>query len=144
MSRSGYTDDYDGDCEDGLALFRGRVANAIKGERGQAFLRELVAALDAMPVKELAADVLVADGQCCAIGAVAIARGYDPATLPTHDAICDDAEPLANIMGISETLTREIMFWNDDDDRYRSAVTDATRWTRMRRWAVENLRRAKA
>ena len=142
MSRSGYNEYDDGD-DNAITLYRGRVGNAIKGERGQAFLRELVAALDAMPVKELAADVLVADGQCCAIGAVAIARGYDPATLPTHDAICDDAEPLANIMGISETLTREIMFWNDDD-RYRSAVTDATRWTRMRRWAVENLRRAKA
>jgi len=142
VSRSGYNEYDDGD-DNAITLYRGRVGNAIKGERGQAFLRELVAALDAMPVKELAADVLVADGQCCAIGAVAIARGYDPATLPTHDAICDDAEPLANIMGISETLTREIMFWNDDD-RYRSAVTDATRWTRMRRWAVENLRRAKA
>ncbi len=36
MSRSGYQDD----CE-GLNLYRGTVRRAIRGKRGQAFLREL-------------------------------------------------------------------------------------------------------
>lgn len=44
MSRSGYNDDCDGWA---LIRWRGAVNSAINGKRGQAFLRELVAALDA-------------------------------------------------------------------------------------------------
>ena len=45
MSRSGYSDD----DEDGrLAMWRGAVQSAIRGKRGQAALRELLTALDAM------------------------------------------------------------------------------------------------
>ncbi len=50
MSRSGYVDDIDN-----LALinWRGAVKSAIQGKRGQAFLRALVDALDAMPETSL-------------------------------------------------------------------------------------------
>jgi hypothetical protein len=46
MSRSGY----DESCDDnwGLICWRGAVASALRGRRGQAFLRELVDALDAV------------------------------------------------------------------------------------------------
>jgi hypothetical protein len=47
MSRSGYSDDH---SEWDLIRWRGAVASAIRGKRGQAFLRELLVALDAMPV----------------------------------------------------------------------------------------------
>lgn len=53
MSRSGYSDDDDDDGGSRLNLWRGAVERAIKGKRGQAFLRELGAALDAMPDKRL-------------------------------------------------------------------------------------------
>jgi hypothetical protein len=38
--------------------WRGAVASAIRGGRGQAFLREMLAAMDAMPVKRLVANEL--------------------------------------------------------------------------------------
>lgn len=43
MSRSGYSDD----C-DHIELWRAAVDAAVSGKRGQAFLRELLGALDAM------------------------------------------------------------------------------------------------
>ena len=62
MSRSGYTED----C-DNLTLYRQTVANALRGRRGQAFLRELLEALDALEVKELITGVLKDDsGGICA------------------------------------------------------------------------------
>lgn len=48
MSRSGYTSE----CEN-FAMWRGRVASATRGKRGQSFFRALLAALDAMPEKSL-------------------------------------------------------------------------------------------
>jgi hypothetical protein len=45
MSRSGYSDDLDPLA---LGRWRGRVASAMRGKRGQAFLREMLAAMDAM------------------------------------------------------------------------------------------------
>lgn len=74
MSRSGYSED--GDC-DFPELYRGRVARAIKGKRGQAFLRELAAAMDAMPEKRLIAGELVEGGECCTMGVICKARGLD-------------------------------------------------------------------
>ena len=50
MSRSDYSKD--GDSQE-LALWRGAVRSAINGARGQAMLRELAPALDAMPKKTL-------------------------------------------------------------------------------------------
>jgi hypothetical protein len=67
MSRSGYSDDFD---FDNLALgrWRAQVASAIRGARGQAFLCELVVALDALPEKKLIAHDLESNGNVCAIG----------------------------------------------------------------------------
>jgi len=49
MTRHGYVDD----SEDTLAYgrWRAQVQSAIRGKRGQAFLKELAAAMDAMPEK---------------------------------------------------------------------------------------------
>ena len=57
MSRSGYSED----CDDYLAMGRAiAVRNkAMRGKRGRAFLAELLAVLDAMPVKELIREELV-------------------------------------------------------------------------------------
>lgn len=84
MSRSGYTDD--GDNWE-LIKWRGQVASAIRGKRGQAFLRELRDALDALPEKKLCYHELQRkDGACCAIGAVGRARGIDMTDLDPEDA----------------------------------------------------------
>jgi hypothetical protein len=158
MSRSGYSDEYS-------PLWRGSVERAIRGKRGQAFLRDLLAALDAMPEKTLAADSLVtAEGEFCTLGVLGAARGIDLETLDP-----DDPEQVAKAFGIAEAMAREIVFENDehlDDDyqwvdveicgpmrpwnpewgRHRRHVRvqrqdgPQRRWARMRAWVVANLR----
>jgi hypothetical protein len=83
MSRSGYSDD----DEDGtLGLYRANVDRTIKGKRGQEFLRELAAALDAMPEKLLICQELVTeDGDCCTLGVVCKQRGVDVAKIDPEE-----------------------------------------------------------
>ena len=122
MSRSGYSDDCDGWS---LIRWRGAVASAIRGKRGQAFLREMLAALDALPERKLIARELVEDGAVCALGAVGKARGTDMSTVDP-----DDHEKVANVFGVPHSLACEVMYENDD---YYSE-TPEMRFTRMRRW----------
>lgn len=51
MSRSGYHDDFEDPLE--LGRWRAQVRSATRGKRGQALLKEALAALDAMPEKRL-------------------------------------------------------------------------------------------
>lgn len=131
MSRSGYSED----CEN-LGLWRGAVERAIRGKRGQSFLREMAAALDAMPVKELIAGEVVRDSEhVCAIGSVAVARKLDVSTLePT------DREEVAATFGIARALAQEIAYENDEGVWHDE--TPAERWTRMRAWVAAALVRA--
>ena len=132
MSRSGYSDDCDNQWS--LICYRGAVNSAIKGARGQAFLKELIATLDAMPVKELVADELDdGQGNVCAIGSVGKARGVDMTNLDP-----ENSAQVAKTFNISDTLAREIVFINDDDFAYRDE-TPAQRWERVRKWAFEHL-----
>lgn len=134
MSRSGYSDGCDGWD---LIRWRGAVNAAIRGKRGQAFLRELLAALDAMPEKRLIADELRdADGEVCAIGSVGAARGVDMSTLDV-----EDPDSIAKAFGIASALVQEIEFMNDDDFSYcNRSATPEQRWTRMRAWIAEQIR----
>lgn len=69
MSRSGYS--VDGDYSEWQQIMhRGRVASATRGKRGQAMLRDLLGALDAMPHKRLIAHDLIAAGKVCAISSL--------------------------------------------------------------------------
>lgn len=115
MSRSGYWDD----CDDTWALvrWRGAVASAIRGKRGQLMLRELLSVLDSMGDKRLSAGSLInADGQYCALGALGAARGINLTEIDPYDR-----EAVAEAFGISEALAAEIMYFNDDaisDSKY--------------------------
>lgn len=109
MSRSGYSDDYGDDDPLALGRYRAQVNSAIRGKRGQALLRELLAALDAMPDKRLVAGELEAGGQFCALGVVGQARGLNLASIDTYDV-----ESLGPKFNIAEQLAREIMWVNDD------------------------------
>lgn len=128
MSRSGYS--YDLDNWD-LIRWRGAVASAIKGARGQAFLREMLAALDAMPTKRLIARELELDGEVCALGCVGQQRGIDQSRIDP-----EDRETVAKTFGIAEAMAAEIVFINDD---FRSEPPEH-RWLRMRKWVAEQLR----
>lgn len=107
MDRSGYVDDWDDQWS--MIRWRGAVASAIRGKRGQAFLQEMADALDAMPNKRLVANELEADGEVCALGSVGRARGIDMAPIDPYDS-----ETVAATFGISDALAREIMWLNDD------------------------------
>ena len=133
MSRSGYSDDCDGWA---LIRWRGAVKSAIKGKRGQALLRETLAALDAMPEKKLVADSLhdPVVGQFCTLGAVGAVRGLD--MKPLEDA---DRDVIASAFGISEALAAEIMFENDECYGWRENDTPERRWSRMRAWIESHL-----
>ncbi len=123
MSRSGYVDQFDLDYL-AFGRYRGRVASAMRGARGQKLLRDTLAALDAMPEKRLIANELREDGEVCTLGAVMVARGiepdnYDPAE---HDV-------LGNLLNVSPCVIAEIEFMNDE-----CTPTDPVkRWEFMRR-----------
>jgi len=162
MSRAGY----DEECDDPLALGRWRAAvnSAIRGRRGQAFLREALATLDAMPDKKLIAGDLVVDGyqheydetfivgadelcdmrgvprpmgSCCLLGAVAVSRKMDVSNLDP-----EDIESVAPRFGLSDAMTREIVFWNDEGGPYNE--TPEARWIRMRSWIEQHLQKSAA
>ena len=127
MSRSGYVDD----CE-GINLYRGSVERALRGKRGQKFLRELAAAMDAMPEKVLIANELVTtDGDACALGAVCKSRGMDHTKI---DYECPDA--VGKALGIARSMAAEIEYMNDEWDYHESPEN---RWLRMRKWVDDRL-----
>ena len=133
-SRSGYSDDLD---PQELNCWRGAVESATRGKRGQALLREMLAALDAMPVKRLIADELVTEGgECCALGAVALAR-----KVPGLENEDYDRENMAKMFDVAPALAAEIMFENDQDFSYREE-TPEQRFTHMRAWVAERIKGA--
>ena len=138
MSRSGYNDDCGGWS---LICWRGAVNSALKGKRGQAALREIGEAMDAMPIKELAADSLVStDGQFCTLGALGSARG-----MPLEQLQPDDPEGVAEKFGIATAMVREIVYENDECGPwlpYPQKETPAARWQRMRKWVDSNIAQA--
>lgn len=131
MSRSGYVDDLDDILQ--LGRWRGVVASAIRGKRGQAFLREMLAALDALPAKRLVANELEASGEVCAIGAVGRARGVDMTNLDP-----EDRSSVAGTFGIAEAMAAEIVFENDEAGAYKE--TPEARFDRVRRWVASQLK----
>jgi hypothetical protein len=127
MSRSGYTDD----CEN-IAMWRGAVRSATFGKRGQKLLRELLASLDEMPVKELIAEELEADGAHCALGVVGKYRG-----IALADIDPDEYDRVASAFDIAPALAREVVYQNDEGGRWDE--TPAARWLRVRRWVESQI-----
>lgn len=133
MSRSGYSDD----CEGwDLIRWRGAVNAAIKGKRGQAFLREMRDALDAMPDKRLVSSVLVGPGgDCCAMGCVAIARGLDVSGVDPYET-----EDVGKALGIARSLAAEIAHENDEG-LWRADATPESRWKHVRAWVEQQIKK---
>ncbi len=139
MSRSGFSD-YD-DYGDNWATirWRGAVTSALRGRRGQAFLREMLAALDALPEKRLVAEDLETRDddpqarQVCALGAVGWARGLD-----MREVDPEDCERVAGLFRVPRALAEEVMYMNDEGV-YRTE-TPEQRFTRMRAWVLGQIR----
>lgn len=123
MSRSNYSDDVDGWS---LIRWRGQVASAIRGVRGQRLLMDMAAAMDEMQRKVLIADALEKDGDYCALGVVGHARGIDVAAMDPENMVA-----LADALDIAPQLAQEIAFLNDE---YYTMSTPWDRWKRMRLW----------
>jgi len=138
MSRAGYSDDCDGWA---LIRWRGAVKSAIRGERGQQFLRELAEAMDAMPEKRLIAHALQEAGCHCTLGVIGAARGIDMSTIDP-----ENAEQVSAEFGIAPALAKEIVFENDEVGEfafpYDEHETPEARWQRMRAWVNANLSQA--
>lgn len=135
MSRSGYSEDWDFD-QWAMIRWRGAVTAAIKGKRGQAFLREMLAALDALPDGKLVASELEENGQVCALGAVGRARGVDMAAIDP-----EDYSRVAATFGVSEALAREVVYENDEMSSWGNETPEQRFW-RMRRWVASQIRSA--
>ncbi len=128
MSRSGYSDD----CEN-IELYRASVERALRGKRGQAFLRELAEVMDAMPEKTLIAGELVSEkGECCAIGVVCKARQLDVGHVDY-----EDPESVARAIGVACSMAAEIEYMNDECGPLYELPNE--RWKRMRKWVADNL-----
>lgn len=137
MSRSSYSDDLD---QWDLIRWRGQVASAIRGKRGQEFLRELELALETLPVKRLVRNVLEVtgpqlpdEGNVCAIGALGTVRGVDLSTLDP-----EDTEGVAETFDIARQLAAEVVYENDEGVWKE---TSAQRYARMLAWVRARIRR---
>ena len=136
MSRSGYhygIDNWD------LIRWRGAVASAIRGKRGQAFLREMLSSLDGLPHPRLIAHELQDGPDVCAIGSVGLARGVNMDGLNV-----EDYDEISDQFGIAAALTREIEDVNDERSESwrhpgRHGETPEERFTRVRRWVESAL-----
>lgn len=158
MSRSGYSDDDYGNGS--FAMWRGAVRSAVNGKRGQAALKELLVALDAMPEKKLAAESLVTvEGDFCTLGVLGSARGVELTALDP-----EDWDSVANAFDLAPAMVREIVYVNDEElnelkwidvevcgpmkpwmrHNQRVAVPienlPQLRWGHMRDWVVRNLK----
>jgi len=168
VSRSGLVED-DGDDPLAHGRWRGAVKSAINGRRGQEFLRELAAALDAMPEKVLVAGELQAENGChCTLGVIGQKRGLDVASMDI-----DDYDAIATSLGVNAKIAQEIMWENDEsfddwdwvdveicgpmrprhltpdyrDEKHERCVritkpdVEHQRWLHMRAWVESNIKK---
>jgi len=130
MSRSDYS--YDIDNWD-LIRWRGAVKSAIRGKRGQAFLKELGEAMDRMEDKHLISGKFEDEGSVCALGVIGKERGLDMSGMEEWDN-----EDVGKVFGIAMALAAEIQYMNDewlyDTDNCEK------RWQVIREWVRKNIK----
>ncbi len=139
MSRSGYYESTGDDHLD-LGRWRGQVASATRGKRGQRFFLDLIAALDALPEKKLISGELEEEGSYCALGALGRHRGVDLKALDIRDWDDGDWAKLGEAFDIASQLAQEAMYVNDDRDYCYKPTTPESRWQSVREWALAQLK----
>lgn len=135
MSRSEYSDNFD----DRWGLWRGAVMSAIRGQRGQAFLRELLVALDAMPDKRIIRHSFSEAGAYCTLGVIGAQRGVAMPHITDPDDYSEGEirRKASRLLHIAPAMAAEIMFKNDEDGEWNE--TEEDRWLRMRSWVYVNI-----
>lgn len=145
MSRFSEYDDYEESFNNEAALYAANTRRALKGKRGQAFLKEMEAALVALPEKRLIEGAVCVEGQVCAIGALALKRQMDAGKdikaaldwleeeAPPQEE--GNAEETANFalhhLGVMERLAFKMAHINDDGG-YKE--TPEQRYERVLKW----------
>ena len=154
MGRSGYTEWDDCDEYTQWAMIRqaGALKSAVRGKRGQDFLRRLAAALDAMPEKSLCAipdevdydpvtepcagRLGLSDGQVCVLGSLALAEGRDPKAIDATDH-----KALGGMFNVAPIIVRQLEWDNDQPYGHDRNKSDGeARWSYLREWVREHLR----
>jgi hypothetical protein len=125
-------------------LWHANLHRTMQSKRGQAFLRELLEALDAIPQKRLIQGAMEQSGEVCALGAVGLKRCMDLDGLDSRDH-----DEIADAFGISSMLAQEIAYWNDQGmEACLLGLTDGGGWkentpedrfTFVRAWVVARI-----
>ena len=150
MSRSGLWEPDFTDRDDILAFGRWRAAtkSALRGKRGQKFLRELLATLDAMPDKRLIEGELVTpEGEVCAVGSYLRAKSLNPEGIDYYDY-----DAIADVCGVNPKVIQELEYHNDAYGRewvpvpnvgthHESMRIDSPekRWREIRSWVTGHI-----
>lgn len=130
------------------------IRNALKGRRGQAVLRELKAALLALPEGRLIGSAVVREGEVCALGALARERlaAGSPLTCYGHrgtslaeleEKLGEDLEDevgsveLGEALGLARALAWVIADENDEGGSFNQ--TPEARYHRMLGWIESHL-----
>ena len=95
MTRISYSEEED--YEGQFALFRANLNRSLAGKKGQAALRDLEAALLALPEKRLVGYHLVKDGDVCATGALVALRRQKKLQMTREEVLAQMAEDVAPI-----------------------------------------------
>ena len=123
------------------------LRSQLRSKKGQAFLREILGALDALPEKKLIGDAIAKDGCTCGLGALAVQRrvaaGEDRdavlaelAAINVDTTSADfDGEDMhdwaARVMDAPVYLACEIASLNDMKEWERVPCFDVPRWPGM-------------
>jgi hypothetical protein len=131
MSRISYSDDeaYPGQFD----LWHANCRRSLQGKEGQAELRELRAALLALPEKRLVRGVLVdGEGCVCAVGAYAKYKGLDLHTFDPED----HSDEVGIVAGMPKLVAWKVVEMNDFDFDH---LTPERRYVKMLDWVESQI-----
>jgi len=143
----------DEDFNNQSLLWEANQERCIRGRKGQAALRELEAALLALPEKRLITDELEnARGDVCAIGALVRFKGKENPMIGdsfggAEDNLTINADEieratidLAQELGVPRLVALAVVRENDEDHYYYPAtITPEQRYERMLKWVQQAL-----
>lgn len=142
MTRISYSDDetYPGQFH----LWQANCRRSLAGKNGQAALRELEAALMALPEKRLIAGAFEDEGDVCPIAAVAKHRGLTATDIKAD--LDEEMEEVGVELGMPRLVAWKIVALNDIeiDGRYMGTafipVTPEDRYERVLAWVRGNIK----
>lgn len=136
--RISYSEDEDFPGQFGL--WQGNVQRSLRGKKGQAELRELKAALLALPEKRLIIGALERDGEVCAIAAYAKYKGLSLAEYKPDPELYDedvDSDEVGIAGGMPRLVAWEVVCRND---MHYDNCTPEQRYEKMLAWVERMLK----